>query len=105
MRKNEISGNLEDNSIVTLAVAWVSGVVIWVGSLVAEGMYAVAQKVHPTSILIAVMMTWFYVRAQIRKFATVGMGFSFWRAQLGASIFVGICGGIVVWLPWRTMLG
>ena len=105
MRKNEISGNLEDNSIVTLAVACVSGVVIWVGSLVAEGMYAVAQNVHPTSILIAVMMTWFYVRVQIRKFATVGMGFSFWRAQLGASIFVGICGGIVVWLPWRTMLG
>jgi hypothetical protein len=105
MRKNEISGNLEDNSIATLAVACVSGVAIWVGSLVAEGMYAVAQNVHPTSILIAVMMTWFYVRAQIRKFATVGMGFSFWRAQLGASIFVGICGGIVVWLPWRTMLG
>lgn len=105
MINDERSGNLEDNSIVTLAVACVSGVVIWVGSLVAEGMYAVAQNVHPTSILIAVMMTWFYVRAQIRKFATVGMGFSFWRAQLGASIFVGICGGIVVWLPCRTMLG
>ena len=105
MRNDERSGNLEDNSIVTLAVACVSGVVIWVGSLVAEGMYAVAQNVQPTSILIAVMMTWFYVRAQIRKFATVGMGFSFWRAQLGASIFVGICGGIVAWLPWRTMLG
>ena len=105
MRKDERSGNLEDSSIITLAVACVSGVVIWIGSLVAEGMYAVAQNVHPTSILIAVMMTWFYVRAQIRKFGIVGMGFSFWRAQLGVSIFVGICGGIVVWLPWRTMLG
>ena len=77
MRKNEISGNLEDNSIVTLAVACVSGVVIWVGSLVAEGMYAVAQNVHPTSILIAVMMTWFMFEHKSENLALLVWDFLF----------------------------